>query len=111
MTDYYIESATKEEWAERAIRAEKRSFSDILYSDFADKLLVLKLEDQMADSFKDLSLLSSKTVDSSAYYTEYTEHITLIRACLTLLSWYTTNDYYEETLQVNKYSLKFQELF
>lgn len=111
MTDYYIESATKEEWAERAIKAEKRSISSILYTEFADELLILKLEDQMADAFKDLALLSSKTEDSSTYWTEYTEHITLIRACLTLLSWYTTNDYYEENLQVNKYSLKLQELF
>ena len=76
----------------------KAIIKEVIYTDIADEFLVVKLEAMAEDSLKWLSSLTPTDPD-------FHEHMMAVRACVTLLQWYTTDDYNHLTVEANKYSL------
>lgn len=84
---------------------------DFIYSDFADALFVLKLKQQMEDSFNSLDDMATKNPVPDYLWTDYADNIQMVRSCITILQWYEGFSFDKELARVNKHSLKFAELF
>lgn len=76
----------------------KAILKEFVYTDIADEFLVVKLEARAEDSLEWLSGLKPTDPD-------FHEHVQAVRACVTLLQWYTTETYNHLTVEANKYSL------
>jgi hypothetical protein len=77
----------------------KDLIKDFVYSDFSDQVVVLSLEQQMQNSFEVLDGID--TFNLKDLPEDYFDNVALIRACITILKWYTTSDYLEETKRLN----------
>lgn len=90
---------------------DRLTIKNFLNSEFADELFVVKLEDQVAECFHNLSTIDGRLGQSDYFWQELQDNINLIEACLTILGWYSNEEYLEERLKVNKYKLRFKELY
>lgn len=91
--------------------SDRRTIKGFLNSEFADELFVIKLEDQVAECFHNLSTIDGRLGQSDYFWQELQDNINLIEACLTILGWYSNEEYLEERLKINKYKLRFKELY
>lgn len=82
----------------------KDALLQLVYTDFADDLFVAKLECRAKDSLEWLEGLTPESED-------FMEHIMAVRACITLLQWYTVDTYEDLAVAVNKHSLKLEEYY
>jgi hypothetical protein len=83
---------------------------ELIYSDFADLIIsspsqryyrrLLCLLEQMGDISKKEWQLS-----------DYQDNINMIRGCIQVLQWFTTDNYEADLAEVNKYSLSIGEMF
>lgn len=85
--------------------AVKELLKTIVYTDLADEFMIVKLETRVEDSFEWLELIKDK-LDDDNQWQDYVDHVAAVRACITLLEWYSMNMYEEYRIRVNKYSLK-----
>ncbi len=88
----------------------KKIFKEVIYTDLADEFFIVKLETQVEDSFEWLESIKDK-LDQDRHWQDYVDHVALVRACITLLEWYSVEPYEEWRIKVNKYSLKLDEVF
>lgn len=88
----------------------KELLKTIVYTDLADEFLIVKLEKRVEDSFEWLESIKDK-LDQDHHWQDYVDHVAAIRACITLLEWYSVAPYEEYRIRVNKYSLKLEEVF
>ena len=85
--------------------AVKELLKTIVYTDLADEFMIVKLDTRVEDSFEWLELIKDK-LDDDNQWQDYVDHVAAVRACITLLEWYSMNMYEEYRIRVNKYSLK-----
>ena len=90
--------------------AVKELLKTVVYTDLADEFLIVKLETRVEDSFEWLELSKDK-LDDDSQWQDYVDHVAAIRACITLLEWYSMDLYEEYRIRVNKYSLTLDEVF
>ena len=90
--------------------AVKELLKTVVYTDLADEFLIVKLETRVEDSFDWLELSKDK-LDDDSQWQDYVDHVAAIRACITLLEWYSMDMYEEYRIRVNKYSLTLDEVF
>ena len=83
---------------------------ELVYSDFADLIISYRLKGTIEDCFEYLIEIDNMT-DREHMLGEYQENINMIRACIQVLRWFTTDDYHDDLAEVNKYSLKIEEMF
>lgn len=91
-------------------QAFKKLLKEVVYTDLADLFLVVKLEERVKDNLKELEAIKDK-LDDDLYWQDYVDYIAMTRACLKVLEWYSVEDYSDYLVQVNKYSLKLEEVF
>lgn len=82
-----------------------------LNSDGFDDLVTMRLKLSLEDSFDTLARLSSQKELNAYQWEDYVDTVKYGRALITVLEWFTVEDLYEETLQMNKYSLRLDEGF
>lgn len=88
----------------------KQMIKEIVYSDFADEIIIYRLESCIDGCFSYLEQISDLT-DNKHLFDDYYDNILMIRGCIQVLKWFTINDYQDTVVKVNKYSLKFEEMF
>ena len=88
----------------------KEMVKEIVYSDFADEIIIYRLESCVENCFAYLDQINNLT-DAEHLFDDYYENILMIRGCIQVLKWFTLNDYQETTIKVNKYSRKLEEMF
>lgn len=83
-----------------------------LHTDFGDEFLIAKLECSMKVSFEWLEWQSqSPALMDDLVFQDFVDNIAYVRACIKVLQWFSINDYTEETVRANKYSLVLEERF
>lgn len=88
----------------------KDMVKEIVYSDFADEIIIYRLESCVEGCFAYLDQINNLT-ENEHLFDDYYDNILMIRGCIQVLKWFTINDYQDTTVMVNKYSLKFEEMF
>lgn len=88
----------------------KEFMEPFLHTDFGDEFLVAKLEDSMWFSFDWLEHHSQGPLNDLVFQ-DFVDNIAYVRACIKVLQWFSINDYTEETVRANKYSLILEERF
>lgn len=83
---------------------------ELVYSDFADLIISYRLKGTIEDCFEYLIEIDNMT-DREHMLGEYQENINMIRACIQVLQWFTAENYHDDLVEVNKYSLKIEEMF
>lgn len=83
---------------------------ELVYSDFADLIISYRLKGTIEDCFAYLSEIDGMT-DREHLLGEYQENIDMIRGCIKVLQWFTVDNYHDDLVEVNKYSLKIEEMF
>lgn len=85
---------------------------ELIYSDFAELIIEHRLKGTVEDCFAWLEGIGDITkVENQYLLDDYEDHIEMIRACIKVLRWFTTETYEEDTLRVNKYSLNVEGMF
>lgn len=82
----------------------KELMKAFVYTDVGDSFFVLKLETRMWDSFADLDSLKGLIYKAEQYLQEYADHIHVVRSCLTLLEWYSSENLDGYRKKVNEYA-------
>lgn len=82
-----------------------------LNSDGFDDLVAMRLKLSLEDSFDTLARLSSNKELTPYQWDDYVDTVKYGRALITVLEWFTVEDLYEETLQMNTYSMRLDEGF
>ena len=82
-----------------------------LHTDFGDEFLIAKLEGSMQFSFAWLEGQSQRLPVDDLVFQDFVDNVAYVRACIKVLQWFSINDYTEETVRANKYSLVLEERF
>ena len=90
--------------------AVKELLKSVVYTDLADEFMIVKLETRVEDSFEWLEFIKDK-LDDDSQWQDYVDHVAAVRACITLLEWYSMDMYEEYRIRVNKYSLVLDDVF
>ena len=83
---------------------------ELIYSDFADLIVSYRLKGTIEDCFSYLDTINNME-DNEYLLTDYQDNIEMIRACVKVLQWFTIDNYDETLREVNKYSMKVEEMF
>lgn len=83
----------------------------LLHTDFGDEFLIAKLEGSMQVSFDWLEGQSQRLPMDDLVFQDFVDNVAYVRACIKVLQWFSINDYTEETVRANKYSLVLEERF
>ena len=86
---------------------------DLIYSDGFDELVVYRLKMSLEDSMSNLEKWSKeKDLWQGKKWQDYVDTLKYCRSILFILDgWFTVDDYLEETIQLNRYSAKLDEVF
>ena len=82
-----------------------------LHTDFGDEFLIAKLEGSMQVSFVWLEWQSQQLPMDDLVFQDFVDNVAYVRACIKVLQWFSINDYTEEIVRANKYSLILEERF
>jgi hypothetical protein len=88
----------------------KEMVKEIVYSDFADEIIIYRLESVVEDCFDYMNKIGNMT-NNQHLFEDYHDNLMMARACVQVLQWFSIKDYHETTVKVNQYSLKFEEMF
>lgn len=88
----------------------KEMVKEIVYSDFADEIIIYRLESVIEGCFSYLDQINNLTKNEHLF-DDYYDNILMIKACAQVLGWFTLNDYQDTIVKVNKYSIKLEEMF
>jgi len=86
-------------------------FDDLIYSDCFDDLVSYRLKISLKYSMDDLEAFSKQEILSDETWQYFSETITYCRSIIFVLDYFSLEDLTEEMMQVNKYSLKLEEVF
>ena len=95
----------------REIMTPTEILEGFLNSDGFDDLVVVRLKLSLENAFSTLARLSSHAELQPYQWEDYVETLKFGRALITVLEWFTTDDWLDETIQMNKYSLRLEESF
>lgn len=95
----------------REIMTPTEILEGFLKSDGFDDLVVVRLKLSLENAFSTLARLSSHSELQPYQWEDYVETLKYGRALITVLEWFTTDDWRDETIQMNKYSLRLEESF
>lgn len=95
---------------DKVLLAEKLT-KGILESGLLEEVVVDVLEDNLRINFAELSRLSEKEYLGAGEHQDYISCLEFVRACITILDYFTINDYTEQQVEANRYSLKLEEWF
>jgi hypothetical protein len=85
---------------------------ELIYSDFADLIISHRLKGTVEDCFAYLEQMGDITLKEHEWQlSDYQDNINMIRGCIQVLQWFTTDNYEHELAEVNKYSLSIGEMF
>ena len=87
---------------------------ELIYSDFADLIISHRLKGTIENCFaylEGVGDISKKEMIFVWQLSSYQENINMIRGCIQVLQWFTTDNYEADTVKVNKYSLSIGEMF
>lgn len=82
-----------------------------LHTDLADEFLVAKLKDSVRFSLDWLEMFSDRNLTTDPLFQDFVDNIHHVRACITVLQWYSLDDYTEYTKEVNKYASTLEKGF
>lgn len=88
----------------------KELLKTVVYTDLADEFFIVKLETQVENSFECLESIKDK-LDKDHHWQDYVDHVALVRACITILEWYSMEPFEAWRTKVNRYSYKLNEVF
>jgi hypothetical protein len=85
---------------------------ELIYSDFADLIVSYRLKGTIEDCFAYLEQMGDISIKGHEWQlSDYQDNINMIRGCIQVLQWFTTDNYDETLREVNKYALKVEEMF
>jgi hypothetical protein len=87
---------------------------ELVYSDFADLIISKRLKGTIEDCFAYLEGVGDTSKKEMIFVWQlstYQDNINMIRGCIQVLQWFTTDNYEHELAEVNKYSLSIGEMF
>lgn len=88
----------------------KDMVKEIVYSDFADEIIIYRLESVIEDCFDYMNKIGNMT-DNQHLFEDYHDNLTMARACVQVLDWFSLTDYQDTIAMVNQYSRKFEDIF
>jgi hypothetical protein len=84
---------------------------NLISSGALDEIVVGVLETVLEDNFAELEKLSKKKYLEAHHWQDYTDCLTTGRACVKLLQYFTTSRYDTETVRLNEFSIRLEEVF
>jgi hypothetical protein len=85
---------------------------NIIYSDGFDELVAYRLKMSLEGSIEDLEKWSKvKDLESDYRFEDYVDNLKYCRSLVTVLEAFTMDDYTATIVQLNKYSLRLEEMF
>jgi hypothetical protein len=86
-------------------------FDDIIYSDCFDDLVSYRLKRSLKYSMDDLEAFYKQEIWGDETWQYFSETIKYCRSIIFVLEYFSLEDFTEEMVQVNKYSLKLEEVY
>jgi hypothetical protein len=83
---------------------------ELIYSDFADLIISHRLKGTIEDCLAYLEQMGDIS-KKEWQLSDYQDNINMIRGCIQVLQWFTTDNYEADLAEVNKYSLSIGEMF
>lgn len=84
----------------------------IIYSDGFDELVAYRLKMSLEGSMEDLEKWSQKKdLESHPVFDDYVDNLKYCRSLVTVLEAFTMDNYTDTIVQLNKYSLRLEEIF
>lgn len=84
----------------------------IIYSDGFDELVAYRLKMSLEGSMEDLEKWSKKQdLENHPIFDDYVDNLKYCRSLVTVLEAFTMDDYTATIVQLNKYSLRLEEIF
>ena len=84
----------------------------IIYSDGFDALVAYRLKMSLEGSMEDLEKWSQRQgLESYPVFDDYVENLRYCRSLVTVLEAFTMDDYTATIVQLNKYSLRLEEMY
>ena len=81
---------------------------ELIYSDFADLIISHRLKGTIEDCFASLERMGDIS-KKEWKLPDYQDNINVIRGCIQVLQWFTTDNYEHELAEVKEYSLSIGE--
>ena len=81
-----------------------------VHSDVGDAIVVASLKNSMNSALMYLQEIESKGHPEHLFQ-DMVDNIAFIRGCITVLQWYTVDDFTETTVEVNKYSIAMENMY
>ena len=89
-----------------------KHFDSIIYSDCFDELVAYRLKMGLDSSMEDLEKWSKKQdLEIHPIFHDYVDNLKYCRSLLNILEAFTLDDYTDTIVQLNKYSLRLEEMF
>lgn len=76
-----------------------------------DELVVATLESALDTAFWDLEHLCNKEYLQAHHWQDYADNLQFAHSCIKVLRYFSLNEYTEEQVKANQYSLKIEELY
>lgn len=81
-----------------------------VHSDVGDAIVVASLKNSIDSAFSYLRQIQSRGYPEFMFQ-DAVDNIAFIRGCITVLQWYTVEDFTETTIEVNKYSVAMENMY
>lgn len=81
-----------------------------VHSDVGDAIVVASLKNSIDSAFMYLRQIESKGYPEHLFQ-DFVDNVKFIRGCITVLQWYTVDDFTETTVEVNKYSIAMENMY
>jgi hypothetical protein len=81
-----------------------------VHSDVGDAIVASSIRSSMDVAFSYLEDIERRGMPDYLFQ-EYVDNIAYIRACLTVLQWYTVDSFDADLIRVNQHSLKLEEVY
>ena len=95
----------------RMIMTPTEILEGFLYSDGFDDLVAMRLKLSLDCTFDTLERLSEMKEFNPYQLEDYVETLRYGRALIVVLEWFTSDDWLDATIQMNKYSLRLESEF
>ena len=93
----------------REIMTPTEILEGFLNSDGFDDLVAMRLKLSLESTFETLDRLVELKEFNPYQWEDYVETLRYGRALITVLEWFTSDDWLDATIQMNKYSLRLEE--
>jgi hypothetical protein len=76
-----------------------------------DEIVLAVLESSLETTFEELERLSQRKYLEAHHWQDYADCLQYVHSCIKVLRCFSVNDYTEEQVRANEYSLKIEELY